>query len=236
MSLGDRGGDITNQLIASGMPAKQAISLAGVIGQCMAKSVQRGPAEFYGPVKFAQPPIIAPPQGASPGSSPGSANEFAVLNDSLSSSSPYASAKATLLNWSPSGYDYGGSVDVWPGPLMDDGSSIDSGTKVGIVRNGDRYLVLGAGPSGGSGSGGSVSGGGGGYVAILQSDLTVGGTASARVATKSGSTWIEASPVVSLTVHDAFLSGSEVIPGSYTVWVQRELSGNKWVVVGAKAN
>ncbi len=55
MSFGDRGGDITNQLIASGMPAKQAISLAGVIGQCMAKSVQRGAAEFYGPVKFSQP-------------------------------------------------------------------------------------------------------------------------------------------------------------------------------------
>jgi len=235
MPLGDRGGDITNQLIASGMPAKQAISLAGVIGQCMAKSVQRGPAEFYGPVKFSQPPTIAPPQGS--GASPGSASEFALLNDTLTASAPYASAKATLLNWSPSGYEYGGSVDVWPGPLMDDGSQIASGTKVSIVRNGDRYLVVGAGPDGGSGSGGSLGGGGGGgYVAILQGDLAVDGTASARVATRSGGTWVEASPIVSLTVYAAFQSGGETIPSGYRVWAQRELDGNKWVVTGAKAN
>lgn len=234
MPLGDRGGDITNQLIASGMPAKQAISLAGVIGQCMAKSVQRGPAEFYGPVKFSQPPLISPPQG-SPGTSAGSASEFALLNDTLTASSPYASAKATLLNWSPSGYEYGGAVDVWPGPLMDDGAQISSGTKVGIVRNGDRYLVVGAGPSGGSGGGGSI-GGGGGYVAILQGDLAVDGSASARVATYSGGTWVQASPIVSLTVYAAFQSGGETIPSGYRVWAQRELDGNRWVVTGAKAN
>jgi hypothetical protein len=234
MSFGDRGGDITNQLIASGMPAKQAISLAGVIGQCMAKSVHRGAAEFYGPVKFSQPPTIASPQGSN--SSAGGANEFAVLNGDLTASSPYQSAQASLLEWSPSGYSYGGAIDVWPGPLMDDGSTIASGTRVGVARNGDRYVVIGAGPDGGSGSGGSVGGGGGGYVAILQGDLAVDGSASARVATYSGGTWAEASPIVSLTVYAAFQSGGETIPSGYRIWVQRELNGNRWVTVGAKAN
>lgn len=77
---------------------------------------------------------------------------------------------------------------------------------------------------------------GGGYVAILQANLTVGGSASARVASRSSGSWAEASPVVSLTVYDAFLSGDELIPSGYRVYVQRELDGNKWVVTAAKAN
>jgi hypothetical protein len=77
---------------------------------------------------------------------------------------------------------------------------------------------------------------GGGYVAILQANLTVGGSATARVASRSSGSWAEASPIVSLTVYDAFLSGSEIIPSGYRVWVQREIDGNKWVVTSAKAN
>jgi hypothetical protein len=117
--------------------------------------------------------------------------------------------------------------------LLNNGDTISSGTPISVTRNGDRLVALAVGPSGGAGG---IAGGGGGYVAILQGDLAVDGSASARVATRSGGSWAEASPVVSLTVYDAFLSGSEVIPSGYRVWVQRELDGNRWVVTGARAN
>ena len=108
-----------------------------------------------------------------------------------------------------------------------------AGTPISVARNGERLVALAVGPSGGSGG---IVGGGGGYMAILQGDLAVDGSASARVATYSGGTWVQASPIVSLTVYAGLQSGGEVIPSGYRVFVQRELEGNKWVVTGAKAN
>ena len=225
-------------LQAAGMPQEQAQTLARSIGNCQAPLDHSGPITLRGPVTFTQPPKIAiPGQGATRGQPFGSATgvDFAVLSEAMTAGSPYTAVKGALSEWSPGGFTGNGSqVDIWPGPLMGDGETLPAGTTVAVARNGERLVAISVGPT--STTGGIGSGGAGGYVAILQGDLAKDSSASARVARRSGGTWAEASPVVSITVYDAFLTGSEIIPGGYKVWIQRELDGNLWVVTGAAAN
>jgi len=231
---------LARDLQGAGMDQGQAQALARVIGNCQAPFDHSGPVTFRGPVTFAQPPRIGLP-GPNNGNSSQQSNsanavDFAILSEDMTAGSPYTSVKAVLSEWAPNGFTNSSQVDVWPGPLLNNGDTISAGTPISVARNGDRLVALAVGPSGGTGGIVGGGGGGGGYVAILQANLTVGGSASARVASRSSGSWAEASPVVSLTVYDAFLSGDEVIPSGYRVWVQRELDGNRWIVTAAKAN